>query len=667
MRPKGWKAGLGALALLCLPAAQRNPAFASGGGSPGEVPVLAEADAPWNAPVAGVPGPTVLPRRLDVSRLPPAPEGPVVPALRPVERREPRTPHALPIPPGATILREASPPVTTRIAERAAAVPPAPPLDASFEALVDNGSAFPPDTNGAAGPSQLVAMLNSQVRIQDRGGVEVKTVTIESFWGKSATAFLTDPRVLYDPHAGRWIAVILSGVVTPAGGRTKDLLVAVSDDSDASGKWSIYDTPVNGTGETFNADFPTLGYSRDRLVVQINLYDAKFENFEATRIYVYARAPLESGSASTPTVITTAEFGSTQTPAVAAEADATDLFLLEDWFGGDPEGGVMRLFAITGPAGSEALTPIAFVGARNRWDDFVATPTNFGPQKGSTTGVSTNDANVTSTVVYRDGFLWAAHTIFIPADAPTRTAIQWWQIATDGTIAQHGILDDPSGKSFFAFPSIAVNRDDHVLIACARFSADDFPGAVYTYRAAADADGTLREPLLLKAGEGTYEHVAPKDDRNRWGDYSAAAVDPVDDSGFWTIQEFAKAGASPAASLWDTWWGHVTAEAPVAPSAGFDVVSAEPTQGVPVAFHDSSAGGPTSWLWDFGDGTSSREKNPSKTYSAPGSFTVSLRASNRIGAQTSSRTVTILPTPQRLRPDPPSRRRTRRVVDRPPT
>jgi len=44
-----------------------------------------------------------------------------------------------------------------------------------------------------------------------------------------------------------------------------------------------------------------------------------------------------------------------------------------------------------------------------------------------------------------------------------------------------------------------------------------------------------------------------------------------------------------------------------------------------VTFTDQSTGGPrTSWLWNFGDGTTSTSQNPSKAYAAPGSYTVSL-------------------------------------------
>ncbi len=47
-----------------------------------------------------------------------------------------------------------------------------------------------------------------------------------------------------------------------------------------------------------------------------------------------------------------------------------------------------------------------------------------------------------------------------------------------------------------------------------------------------------------------------------------------------------------------------------------------------VQFKDGTIGDPTSWYWQFGDGSNSTEQNPSHTYTRPGIYTVSLRAFN---------------------------------------
>jgi PKD repeat protein len=53
-----------------------------------------------------------------------------------------------------------------------------------------------------------------------------------------------------------------------------------------------------------------------------------------------------------------------------------------------------------------------------------------------------------------------------------------------------------------------------------------------------------------------------------------------------------------------------------------------------VYFTDTSSGGPTSWLWNFGDGITSTLQNPSHTYNNAGTFTVTLTASNNAGSNT---------------------------------
>jgi PKD repeat protein len=50
-----------------------------------------------------------------------------------------------------------------------------------------------------------------------------------------------------------------------------------------------------------------------------------------------------------------------------------------------------------------------------------------------------------------------------------------------------------------------------------------------------------------------------------------------------------------------------------------------------IQFTDTSSNTPTSWLWSFGDGSSSTEKNPAHIYTAAGTYTVSLTATNEAG------------------------------------
>ena len=66
-----------------------------------------------------------------------------------------------------------------------------------------------------------------------------------------------------------------------------------------------------------------------------------------------------------------------------------------------------------------------------------------------------------------------------------------------------------------------------------------------------------------------------------------------------------------------------------------------PTSGtVPltVDFTDLTTGSPTSWSWDFGDGGTSTVQNPTYVYNTPGTYSVSLTASNAGGSNTLTRT-----------------------------
>lgn len=57
-----------------------------------------------------------------------------------------------------------------------------------------------------------------------------------------------------------------------------------------------------------------------------------------------------------------------------------------------------------------------------------------------------------------------------------------------------------------------------------------------------------------------------------------------------------------------------------------------------VRFSDQSTNLPTSWLWDFGDGNTSIQKNPLHTYLTDGSYTVKLISTNQFGPDSLEKT-----------------------------
>ena len=78
-----------------------------------------------------------------------------------------------------------------------------------------------------------------------------------------------------------------------------------------------------------------------------------------------------------------------------------------------------------------------------------------------------------------------------------------------------------------------------------------------------------------------------------------------------------------------------------APAASFTASTPNPAVNSVVQFADTSAGGPTSWAWDFGDGGTSAEQNPTHVYAAPGPFTVRLTAGNASGSNSATLAMTV--------------------------
>jgi hypothetical protein len=222
---------------------------------------------------------------------------------------------------------------------------------------------------------------------------------------------------------------------------------------------------------------------------------------------------------------------------------------------------LLAVYSVTGSAGTPALT---FRGNASGPAWHRGGQLNFGGQLGSSQQINLLDDRMGGQVVYREGLLWCAHTIWLPSGTPTRSAVQWWQLNTNGVSMQRGYIEDTTAKTNYAYPSIAVNRFRDVLIGFSSFATNQYASANYAFRACNDGVGTIQAPTLLKAGASPYW----KNDgagQNRWGDYSASQVDPVSDTDLWTIQEYARqyvGTLTNRSGRFGLWWGMV---APVLP------------------------------------------------------------------------------------------------------
>jgi hypothetical protein len=220
--------------------------------------------------------------------------------------------------------------------------------------------------------------------------------------------------------------------------------------------------------------------------------------------------------------------------------------------------GFLRQSTITGTVGNETLTVgTAFPQRNATWASF---PENadlgFVPQLGVPSRIQANDARLEN-VVFRSGSLWTAHTVFTPVGSTPDTAVaQWWQItAATGAMVQSGRVETDGGLRHSFFPSIAVNAAGDMLMGYTSGGPNQYASAAYSFRAAGDAANTLRPTFIYKSGVASYFKTFGGS-RNRWGDYSATVVDPVNDADFWTLQEYAEL-PDKKFDHWGTWWAHV--------------------------------------------------------------------------------------------------------------
>jgi hypothetical protein len=422
-----------------------------------------------------------------------------------------------------------------------------------FPALFDNYVSTPPDTQGAIGRNDVASMVNVEMLVQSRAG-DVRPgypVALQDFWGALGPfAKLFDPRLLYDASGDRWIAA------AGANPNSADaaLLLAVSRSGDPGGVWDLFCIAVGSEG--FWADYPVIGQSRDWVVLSANLLELPpIGGYARTGIYAFDKAALyQRGQAAY------AAFSDTHGEfAPVADLDNNSaVFYLAQAIPGST-GGRVRISALSGPVGAETfLADAAEVALPATWSSSSPNGEDFAPQSGSWLKVDTGDARLQNCVL-RSGAMWCAHTIFLPAAAPTRSSIQWFAIdPAAGTLLQHGLIDDAKAAQFLAFPSIAVNRRNDVLIGYSRFTSSDYPSAAFAFRAVADPRGAMQTGVVAKAGEAPYVGRGADEGSNRWGDFSATVVDPADGLTFWTIQEYAAIPTEHYPGRWATWWASIS-------------------------------------------------------------------------------------------------------------
>lgn len=424
---------------------------------------------------------------------------------------------------------------------------PSPLPSASFQAF-PGCCTFPPNEQAAAGHAHLLVTNNSNlIRIQDKAGKQViPDLSGHEFW-QSVGVPGSDPRAIYDPFARRWIMVMRSADGSVAA--TAALLLAVSQGPDPTGYWYLH--RIKADPRSISAvDFPKLGFSSKWLVISASIIPMGEGIVPPPQenIYVFDKTALYAGLAQyqlfeEPTLYPAA------TPVMTYDIKQSDLYIVQTWNNNNQGNGVLRVSTISEINGFASLSlGSAFPATANPWSPFSITA----PQLGSTIRLRPDSFHVSS-AVFRNGYLWCTHSVALPAEGwPTHTAIQWWQFSATGRVLQQGRIDDGTGTHSFDYASIAVNKNNDILIGYSIFGDDIYPGAGYSLRKASDAKATMRAPATLKAGTGPYGHA-------RWGDYSSTVIDPANDLDMWTLQQYSDTGGTDnSLSGWALWWGKVS-------------------------------------------------------------------------------------------------------------
>jgi hypothetical protein len=461
-----------------------------------------------------------------------------------------------------------------------------------FQALGDNNGQIPPDTHGAAGPNHLMTTLNTEIRIQDKIGNIISTQSLGNFWSSFTFSTIFDPRIHYDPFSNRWIFVVC---IDKSVGNSS-ILIAVSANNDPTGTWYQWQVDADNSNTDW-VDYPTVGFNNKWIVVSTNMFTNVGNAWAGPQIFTFDKADLYgNGTGMSSSIYPGLSVGGTYAPAVTYDNSVNSVFLVQDYNGNSSGWGYLGLSKIYGPTSTPLFSlHYSFPATSNTWN-WSTGAADFAPQLGSTQKIQNNDSKMQN-VVYRNGSLWCTHHVFLPATSSTHTAVQWWELDTTGTIIQRSRIEDLTGNVFYAFPSIAVNVSDDVLIGYSSFSSNQYASGSYSYRQASDAPNTMRTSYLYVSGLAPYykTHTGTK---NRWGDYSATVIDPTNDNDFWTIQEYA---AQQVAGIdrWSTFWAKVDCALPL---NTFSVSSNTTTTGTPITITADDMNGSTVFNWNFGGG-----------------------------------------------------------------
>ena len=396
----------------------------------------------------------------------------------------------------------------------------------------------PPDTVGAVGATQYVQVVNVGLAVFDKATKNVvygpvPTSTLWSgFGGQCQTDNDGDAVVVYDKAANRWIVSQFAVGTTPY-----LQCVAVSQTSDATGGWYRYSFSY---GSVF-PDYPKMGVWPDAYYETFNMFTGN--SFSGSRLCAYNRSAMLTGAAAT-----------------------QQCFQLSSSFGGvlpsDLDG------ATAPPAGSPNFMVNFGSNSLNLWKFHVdwTTPANttlsgptnvpvaaFTPACGGSNCVKQSGTNqkldsLGDRLMFRLAYrnfgtfqsLVVNHSVKVgTARNNPYTGVRWYELRNPSgipTVFQQSTFSPDTNYRWMG--SIAADKQGNMALGYSISSGSMFPSIRYTGRLATDTLNTMQAEASMQNGAGSQRQL------DRWGDYSAMSIDPVDDCTFWYTTEYLKATGS---------------------------------------------------------------------------------------------------------------------------
>jgi len=516
-----------------------------------------------------------------------------------------------------------------------------PTIGVNFEGASDDDNSavlgfrvVPPDTEGDVGPNHYVQWINSIIEIFDKSGTSLVgpiagNTVFAGFGGICEDTNNGDPIVIYDEGADRWN---ISQFALDFTNNTFSMCVAVSTTADPTGSYHRYEF-------SFANDFPDY----PKLGVWGDSYTMTTRNFlnAASWNGVWAHAmDRDAMLAGNPADIVSFSFPNNFSVDGYLPADADNAVSGPIIFGGHGSNGdtTFELFELDvdwANPGAATFTQIAGVGI-SPFDEasFSATVDQpNGQLLDALGGFTMHRLNVRDFGTHTS--MLANHTVL---SSPGVHGIRWYEFRNTGsgwTLYQEGTYSPDSDDRWMG--SISMNANGDIALGYSRSSSSMFPSIYFTGQTA-DMSGTgvmNVEETLIHAGGGSQEGAS------RWGDYSMMAVDPVDDMFWFTTEYYANTGSFDFTTRIASFTLGEDGGGNNAPVASFTST----TSGLTADFTDTSVdsdGSIVDWAWDFGDGNTSTDQNPSNTYASNGTYTVSLTVTDDAGdSDTATADVTV--------------------------